>query len=60
MSPRYEFKCLECHGKLSVIAPITSEPKPKCPNCAGEMRKEFSPVSVTFKGSGFYSTDGKK
>lgn len=58
--PTYDYKCLTCHGKLTVVASITSELKPRCPNCSGEMRKEYTSVPVQFKGSGFYSTDGKK
>lgn len=58
--PTYDFKCLSCHGILVVTSAIGTEPKPKCPNCAGEMRKVFSPPTVQFKGGGFYSTEGKQ
>lgn len=58
--PTYDFKCLTCHGKLVVKVKMGDEPKPKCPNCAGEMRKEYSAPSIQFKGPGFYSTEGKQ
>ena len=31
-----------------------------CPDCGGELRKVFTPPTITFKGSGFYATDHKK
>ena len=30
-----------------------------CPDCGGELRKVFTPPTITFKGSGFYATDHK-
>ena len=36
-------------------APLT-----ECPDCGGELRKVFTPPTITFKGSGFYATDHKK
>lgn len=55
--PAYQFKCVECHGTLTVMATFIEDPKPKCPNCAGEMNKVFSSPPVTFKGSGWASKD---
>jgi putative FmdB family regulatory protein len=31
----------------------------ECPECKGTLRKLFSPVGVTFQGSGFYRTDSR-
>jgi predicted nucleic acid-binding Zn ribbon protein len=32
-----------------------------CPECGGSLRKVFAPPAISFKGSGFYTTDhGKK
>jgi predicted nucleic acid-binding Zn ribbon protein len=39
------------------MAGFKEEPKPKCPNCAGEMNKVFSSPPVTFKGSGWASKE---
>lgn len=36
-------------------APLT-----ECPDCGGELRKVFTPPTITFKGSGFYATDHKQ
>ena len=55
--PAYEFKCVDCFGTLTVMAGFTEDPKPKCPNCGGEMNKVFSSPPVTFKGSGWASKD---
>ena len=32
----------------------------ECPKCQGEIRKVYSNVGVTFKGSGFYINDSAK
>jgi putative FmdB family regulatory protein len=40
----------------SITAPDLTE----CPECKGEIRKVYSNVGVTFKGSGFYINDSGK
>lgn len=58
--PTYDFKCLECHGVISIQAKVTEDPRPLCSNCGGPMRRLFTAPAVTFNGSGFYTTDKKK
>jgi putative FmdB family regulatory protein len=31
----------------------------ECPECGGELRKEYGSIGVTFNGSGFYRTDSR-
>lgn len=56
--PLYEYVCDNGH-KLSVMRSIhDDEPaETKCAECGGGMRQVIGGVGVTFKGSGFYSTD---
>lgn len=56
--PTYVYRCLECGQQFEVQqsfsdAPITTH------GCGGPVRKVFTPVGVTFKGSGFYKTDSR-
>lgn len=58
--PTYEFKCETC-GEVQIIhAGIREEVKPLCTTCDKPLRKVFTSPAITFKGNGFYSTDGKK
>jgi predicted nucleic acid-binding Zn ribbon protein len=39
---------------------FTDDPPSTCPDCGSdEVRKVFSPVGISFKGSGFYKTDSR-
>lgn len=57
--PTYEYRCKTCGEHLEVVQSFTDDPLTECPNCAGELRKVFSPIGITFKGSGFYKTDSR-
>jgi len=36
---------------------MSDDPLEVCESCAGQLRKVLHPVSIHFKGSGFYTTD---
>jgi putative FmdB family regulatory protein len=57
--PTYEYACKKCGEHLEVVQSFKDDPLTECPNCGGELRKVFSPVGITFKGSGFYKTDSR-
>jgi putative FmdB family regulatory protein len=57
--PTYEYRCKECGQHLEVVQSFTDDPLTTCPACQGELRKVFSPIGVSFKGSGFYRTDSR-
>jgi putative FmdB family regulatory protein len=58
--PTYEYVCKACGHRLEVIQSMTEPPLTVCPECGGELRKVFAPPAISFKGSGFYSTDHAK
>jgi putative FmdB family regulatory protein len=56
--PTYTYRCSECgsfdwmHSIHSVIT--------ECPKCGGkDFAKAYHPAGISFKGSGFYSTDNR-
>ena len=54
----YDYKCVQCNLTLSVERSIHSEASnPICSDCGEVMQRVWNTPSVTFKGSGFYSTD---
>jgi len=55
--PAYDFRCTECAETFEVNRPMSSTTEECCPSCGAVARKVFSPVSVTFKGTGFHNTD---
>jgi len=57
--PTYEYRCRECGHELEVVQSFTDDSLTECPVCAGELRKVFHPVGISFKGSGFYKTDAR-
>ncbi len=57
--PTYEYRCKDCGQHLEVVQAFTDGPLEVCPNCAGQLRKVFGSIGITFKGSGFYRTDSR-
>ena len=57
--PTYEYVCKSCGEHLEVVQSFRDEPLRECPACGGELRKVFSPVGISFKGSGFYRNDSR-
>lgn len=58
--PTYEYACTACGERTEAKQSFDDPPLLECPLCGGKLRKLYSPVGIVFKGSGFYSTDGRK
>jgi putative FmdB family regulatory protein len=54
--PIYEYKCENGHI-FDVMQKLSDEPLTSCVECGAPVRKVLHPVNISFKGSGFYSTD---
>ena len=57
--PTYEYRCRDCGTQLEVVQAFTDDPLTECPECGGDLRKKFSAVGISFKGSGFYKNDSR-
>ena len=56
--PIYEYKCENGHI-FDVMQKLSEDPLTSCIDCGAPVRKVLHPVGISFKGSGFYSTDYK-
>jgi putative FmdB family regulatory protein len=54
--PIYEYKCENGHV-FDVMQKLSEDPLTTCIECGAPVRKVLHPVGISFKGSGFYSTD---
>jgi len=58
--PTYEYRCKECEHELEVQQSFTDDALTDCPACEQpSLKKKFSAVGISFKGSGFYKTDSR-
>ena len=57
--PTYEYRCKNCGEHIEIVQSFKDDPLTVCPSCDGELRKVFSPIGISFKGSGFYKTDSR-
>ena len=57
--PTYAYTCTACGHAFDIHQSFTDDALTVCPECSGRLRKVFSSVGVTFKGSGFYRTDSR-
>ncbi len=57
--PIYEYKCENGHV-FDIMQKISEDPLQQCVECGASVRKVLHPVGISFKGSGFYSTDYSK
>ncbi len=57
--PTYTYACRACEHRFDTVQSIHDSALEACPECAGELRRVFGNVGVTFKGSGFYRTDSR-
>ena len=56
--PVYEYLCKQCNLVVIESRPVDDrDNKTMCDNCNIEMKRLLSSPGVSFKGSGFYSTD---
>lgn len=54
----YEYKCKTCEQSVTISRPMSDrETVPSCIACKALLSRVYSPVGVTFSGSGFYTTD---
>lgn len=57
--PTYQYRCRECDHEFEAQQAFSDDPLRECPSCQGPVRKVFSAVGISFKGSGFYKTDSR-
>jgi len=57
--PIYEYKCENGHV-FDVMQKLSEDPLASCIECGAPVRKVLHPVGISFKGTGFYSTDYSK
>jgi len=57
--PTYAYRCTACGHAFDIQQAFSDDALTVCPECGGALRKLFSPVGVTFSGSGFYRTDSR-
>jgi putative FmdB family regulatory protein len=57
--PTYGYRCGSCGHEFEIRQRITDEPLTTCPKCNGKLAKMLYPIGISFKGSGFYTTDYK-
>jgi len=56
--PTYIYRCQTCEKEFEVVQSFKDDPLEKCPSdCSGALKKVFSGVGISFKGSGFYKND---
>lgn len=54
----YDYKCEECNTTITVSRGMTEDdPGYSCETCNSVLTRVYSNIGVSFKGSGFYSTD---
>lgn len=55
----YEYRCTSCETNISHESEMRVGPTlTQCPFCSSEtIVRVYSPVGISFKGNGFYSTD---
>lgn len=58
--PVYAYVCKNCQHAFDIRQTFQDDALTECPECHQDsLRKKFNTVGVSFKGSGFYSTDSK-
>lgn len=57
--PTYAYACRQCGHRFEAVQSFTDAALTECPECHGELRKEYGSIGVTFNGSGFYRTDSR-
>lgn len=57
--PIYGYRCQSCEQDFEVTQRMTDAPQAACPVCSGAGTRQFFPIGIHFKGSGFYKTDSR-
>ena len=56
--PTYIYRCQTCEEEFEIVQSFKDDPLEECPSdCSGTVKKVFSGVGISFKGSGFYKND---
>ncbi|HEU4332742.1 MAG TPA: FmdB family zinc ribbon protein [Lapillicoccus sp.] len=57
--PTYAYACTACGHAFDAVQKFSDAALTECPECAGRLRKVYTSIGVTFKGSGFYRNDSR-
>jgi putative FmdB family regulatory protein len=57
--PTYEYACKKCGEVFDVVQSFSDDPLKRHKGCGGTVKRVFSSVGISFKGSGFYKTDSR-
>ena len=57
--PLYEYRCSNCGNQFEIQQSFSDDALTTCDVCEGTLKKVFSPVGISFKGSGFYKNDSR-
>jgi putative FmdB family regulatory protein len=57
--PTYAYACTTCGHKFDAVQSFAEDALTVCPECGGQLRKQYGSIGVTFNGSGFYRTDSR-
>ena len=57
--PIYEYRCENGHV-FDIMQRMSEDSLAECVQCEAPVKKVLHPVGISFKGSGFYSTDYNK
>ncbi|MET3467181.1 FmdB family zinc ribbon protein [Microbacterium sp. BDGP8] len=57
--PTYAYACKSCGHRFDAVQSFADPALTVCPECSGELRKQYGSIGVTFNGGGFYRTDSR-
>lgn len=57
--PTYAYACKMCGHRFDTVQSFAEPTLTECPECGGQLRKEYGSIGVTFNGTGFYRTDSR-
>ena len=57
--PTYAYACKSCGHRFDTVQSFSEASLTECPECGGELRKQYGSIGVTFNGSGFYRNDSR-
>ena len=57
--PTYAYACKSCGHHFDAVQSFADPALTVCPECSGELRKQYGSIGVTFNGGGFYRTDSR-
>ena len=57
--PTYAYACADCGHAFDIVQSFSDDALTVCPECGGNLRKQFNAVRVVFQGGGFYRNDSR-